>query len=175
MKEYLAYTQKNSKDTIVTAIAGFVFLIVGLAAFRVSMLISIVLIVLGLLSLFSALTQKSRNRNNLSEFESGSNASIILADFSEAVSVADDLARIGQKYLYRSKYPQPIAIADLLKAEYSEGLEVGRDTVEAAIYLTLKNGKHEKLCNIYGAGYKEIGSEILQMLKERNPEITIRE
>ena len=167
MKEYLNYTGKNAADSIIVSLAGLAFLLSGSVLLYTGKLMGLILIFLGVLALCSVLSQMNpKKTGSVHPTVSGD----ILSDFSSAESLADDSVRLGQIYCFRKKYPHPIRISEVIRADYSEK-GTGADDTDAAIFVTLANGKEERLCPLYGADRQEQCRIIFALLKERNPAI----
>ena len=170
MKEYLAYTTKNLKDNLVILIAGIVFIIAGTIVLKQSKITGIVLIILGFILLLSLALQKRNNQTSLTKMEGRMEE--VLNDFKQAQIISEDDARIGDIYIFRKKYNDPLLISEIIQADYSEKINSDNSGNDAGIYLKLTNGKEEKLCGIYGPDKKKQGNSIIQLLKEKNKEIS---
>ena len=173
MKEYIAYTQKNAKDRLVTGAAGAVFAAAGAACLNRSRITGMILIVLGVLAVCSGLLQGGRNRKAMAKLMETGEMEKVLKDFTDAEDLTED-AKAGKIWIFRRKYADPLKIADIAEAEYAEKAGDRPGTKEAGIYLKLKNGKAEKLCSIYGPDPRTGSREILAVLSKKNPDISIR-
>ena len=157
-------------------IVGAAFLICGYFVLRQSTPIGVALIVLGVLVLIGVLTQGLHSKRVLKRLEDDGELSGILADFQNAGEVPDDV-RIGQKYIFRARYDEPIRIADITRTELvkKQSLFVGGNELE--MYVQLNGWRYEKLCAFHGTmqGGENTYLEIAEHLKGINPDIEIKE
>ena len=172
MREYLEYTQKNAKDAVIIALVGLAFCVCGVLALHSSRLIGLILILLGIVAVISAATQKAGNRRAIERLKASGEAEQILNDFATAEAVTED-AKLGKRYIFRRKYTEPILLLDVVKAVYAEKTGDGAGETNAGIYLTLKNGREERMCGIYGPGQRETARRLLAQLNAQNPWIAI--
>ena len=169
MREYLDYMQKNKKDGIIILVVGVLFIGAGLAVLKINKIIGIVLIVLGAIAVFSALMQPLANDKSVKKLQESGELEAILADFEEAEEVSPRL-KIGETYIFRRKYDRLLYVSDVAKAYYVEKFD-DQGLTDKAMYLKLKNGREEKLCDIYYGEDGMLPEEIFEVLKNRNPDI----
>ena len=175
MREYLKYTQKHAGDAVIIALVGLAFCVCGALALHSSRLTGLVLILLGIVAVISAVTQQAVSRRAVEGLKASGKAEQILSDFTTAEAVTED-ARLGKQYIFRRKYTEPILLSDVVRAVYAEKTGDGAGETNAGIYLTLKNGREERMCGIYGiygSGQREAGRRILAQLNAQNPWISI--
>ena len=171
MNEFLAYTHKNMKQNLITFAAGVLFALLGYYMLSKSGMIGVVLLIFGVLAIVSALTQKLRERRSLEKWTASGEMDAIVIDFAGAESIADDEARLGERYVFQRCLCDPIRLTDIIGAEYGEKTGMSNGSISAGIYLRLNSGKETKLCSVYGPDQQKKGAEILSRLQERNPAI----
>lgn len=176
MSEMEQYIRKSTGDKILIIGAGLLFSVVGgFVVIKQGELFGWIAVVIGVLVLYGGLTAGSTDQKALQKLEDEGSLSRAEVDFLTAVPVADDRARVGKEFIFRSKDCYVLRCCDVVKFEYRESLsESGEHTVMVgAVYLTMENGKTEKLFECAAGDAVEASAYAAEILLERNPNIEV--
>ena len=172
MKEYLKYTHKSLMNQITVSACAVLFIVCGLALIHMRGWVGLLILLLGIISLVSVIIQMSLTRKKATE-ETGEEREL-LSDFSSAESISEDAARIGHIYIFRKYFEHPIRLEDVRRAEYTRRSGSDSDSSDA-IFLILKNGREEKLCELYGPERENTAVDIFAVLKSRITDLETNE
>ena len=175
LDELKEYIQKTTKDKLLLGLSAIVFAAAAYIMFKKHMWIFFVIASLCALALFiGAVTSSSIDKKFLDTIENSPEKYVILSDFERAQSFSDDLIRMGEKYIFSQKQAKLISYEDIKKLQYVEFHDNSTGRTEPRIAVTMNNGSHSTLCDLYDNDPLALAQKICEIVLSKNPNVEIK-